>query len=40
LQLASGLALVGFAEPDCGLKLRQPAMATIEESAVVIGLAA
>lgn len=40
LQLAPGLALVGFAEPDSGLKLRQPAMAAIEESAVVIGLAA
>jgi molybdate transport system regulatory protein len=40
LQLAPGLALIGFAEPDSGLKLRQPAMATIEESAVVIGLAA
>jgi molybdate transport system regulatory protein len=39
LQLAPGLALVGFAEPDGGLKLRQLAMAAIEESAVVIGLA-
>jgi hypothetical protein len=40
LQLVPGLALVGFAEPDSGLKLRQLAMAAIEESAVVIGLAA
>ena len=40
LQLAPGLALIGFADPDSGLKMRQPAMATIEESAVVIGLAA
>lgn len=40
LQLAPGLALIGFSDPDSGLKLRQPAMAAIEESAVVIGLAA
>jgi molybdate transport system regulatory protein len=40
LQLGPGLALVGFAEADSGLKLRQPAMAALEESAVVIALAA
>ncbi len=39
LQLGPGLALVGFAEADSGLKLRQPAMAAVEESAVVIALA-
>lgn len=38
LQLAPGLGLVGFADQDSGLKLRQTAMAAIEESAVVIGL--
>jgi molybdate transport system regulatory protein len=40
LLLAPSLALVGFAEPDSGLKLHQTAMAAIDESAVVIGLAA
>jgi molybdate transport system regulatory protein len=40
LQLAPGLALIGFAAPDSGLKLRQPAMAAIDDSAVVIGLLA
>ncbi len=39
LHLASGLALFGFAEADSGLKLGQTAMAAIDESAVVIGLA-
>ena len=39
LQLAPGLSLVGFAEPDSGIKLRQSAMAALDESAVVIALA-
>lgn len=36
LQLAPGLALVGFADPETPLKLRQSAMAALEPSAVVI----
>lgn len=40
LQLAPGLALVGFSDAQAGLKTGQSAMAAIEESAVVIGLAA
>ena len=40
LQVAPGLALVGFADPDSPPRLRQPAMAAVEETAVVIGLAA
>lgn len=38
LQLKPGLSLVGFSESDPALKLRQKAMAAIDESAVVIGL--
>jgi len=40
VQLAPGLRLVGFADADAGLKSRQRAIAALEESAVVIGLAA
>lgn len=39
LQVAPGLAVVGFADPDGPPRLRQPAMAAVEETAVVIGLA-
>ena len=39
LQLAGGLSLVGFAESTQELKLRRPAMAAVDESAVVVGLA-
>ena len=39
LQIAAGLGLVGFADAHTALKLRQPAMAAVEENAVVIGLA-
>jgi len=38
LQLAPGLAIVGFADPAQALRLRQPAMAAFEDHAVVIGL--
>jgi molybdate transport system regulatory protein len=38
LQMASGLFVVGFADPELRLKRQQPAMAALEESAVVIGL--
>jgi molybdate transport system regulatory protein len=38
LQMASGLFVVGLADPEAGLKRRQRAMAAFEESAVVIGL--
>lgn len=38
LQITHGLGLVGFAEADSPLKLRQPAMAAVEENGVVIGL--
>jgi molybdate transport system regulatory protein len=38
LQILPGLALVGFADPQAVLKLRQTAMAAIEFNAVVIGL--
>lgn len=38
LQLTPGLGLVGFADGDSPLKLRQPAMAAVEETAVVIAL--
>ncbi len=40
LQLNPGLSLVGFADPDAGVKRGQTAMAAIEESSVVIGLMA
>ena len=40
LQLGPGLGLVGFADAQTPLKLRQAAMAAIEPHAVVIGLAA
>ncbi len=40
LQLCPGLGLVGFADAQTPLKLRQAAMAAIEPHAVVIGLAA
>jgi molybdate transport system regulatory protein len=39
LSLEAGLQLVGFAGPGHGLKLRAPAMASIDETAVVIALA-
>jgi molybdate transport system regulatory protein len=39
LQLAGGLALVGFAESTQELRLRRPAMAAVDEAAVVVGLA-
>lgn len=39
LQLAGGLSLVGFAENTQELKLRRPAMAAVDEAAVVVGLA-
>jgi len=39
LELAPGLGVVGFAESPDGLNLRRPAMAAVDESAVVIGLA-
>lgn len=38
LQLASGLALVGFADAHSPLKLRQRAMAAVEPNAVVIAV--
>lgn len=38
LELSPGLQLAGFADPAVELKLRQPAMAALDESAVVIGL--
>lgn len=38
VQIGPGLQLVGFTEADSGLKRNQPAMAAVEESAVVIGL--
>ena len=38
LQLSPSLSLVGFSEPDTPLKLRQSAMAAIDETAVVIGI--
>ena len=40
LQLCPGLGLVGFADAQTPLKLRQAAMAAIEPHAVVIGLVA
>jgi molybdate transport system regulatory protein len=39
LELSPGLGVVGFAESPDGLNLRRPAMAAVDESAVVIGLA-
>jgi molybdate transport system regulatory protein len=39
LELAPGLAVVGFAESPDGLTSRRAAMAAVDESAVVIGLA-
>jgi hypothetical protein len=39
LQLAGDLSLVGFAESTQELKLRRPAMAAVDEAAVVVGLA-
>ncbi len=39
LELMPGLQIVGFADPGDLLKLKQPAMAALDESAVVIGLA-
>lgn len=39
LLMPSGLFVIGFAEIDARLKRRQPAMAAIEESAVVLGRA-
>jgi len=39
LALARGSSLVGFADLESHLKLRQPAMAAVEENAVVIGVA-
>jgi len=38
VQIGPGLHLIGFSEADSGLKRNQPAMAAVEESAVVIGL--
>lgn len=38
MAIGQGLHLAGFAQPGCELKLRQPAMAAIAESALVIGL--
>ena len=38
LAIGQGLHLAGFAQPGSELKLKQPAMAAIAESAVVIGL--
>lgn len=38
LALSAGLQLAGFADPQTSLRLRQPAMAAIEESAIVIAL--
>jgi molybdate transport system regulatory protein len=39
LALEAGLQLVGFAGPGHGLKLRAPAMASVDETAVVVALA-
>ena len=39
LQITPGLGLVGFADAESPLKLRQLGMAAVEENAVVIGLA-
>lgn len=39
LQITPGLGLVGFADAESPLKLRQWGMAAVEENAVVIGLA-
>lgn len=39
LALDGGLQLVGFAGPGHGLKVRSPAVASVEESAVVIAVA-
>lgn len=39
LELASGLQLVGFAGPGSGLKVRSPAVAQVDESAVVVAIA-
>ena len=39
LNLEGGLQLVGFAGPGSGLAVRRPAVARIDESAVVVGLA-
>jgi len=39
LQITPGLGLVGFADAQTPLKLRQAAMAAVEPNAVVIGLA-
>ncbi|MEO7391095.1 MAG: TOBE domain-containing protein [Ramlibacter sp.] len=39
LALDAGLQLVGFAQPGSGLKVRQPAVAWIDESAVVVAVA-
>jgi molybdate transport system regulatory protein len=39
LQITPGLALVGFADVQTPLKLRQAAVAAVESNAVVIGLA-
>lgn len=38
LEIAPGLQLAGFADPESALKPKQSAMAAIEESAIVIGL--
>ena len=40
LRLAGGISLVGFAEAGHGLKAGQPALASIEESGVVIAVSA
>ena len=39
LELTPGLHVVGFSEPGRSLELHEQAIAIIEESAVVIGLA-
>jgi molybdate transport system regulatory protein len=39
LELESGLQLVGFAGPGSGLKMHSPAVAYVDESAVVVALA-
>jgi len=38
LQIAPGIAVVGFADAQCSLRLRQAAMAAVDHHAVVIGL--
>jgi molybdate transport system regulatory protein len=40
LRLAGGISLVGFAEAGHGLKAGQPALASVEESGVVIAVSA